>query len=92
MKVDSTVLANEMASIVRDTLDSFRENLNGPVIDFVAQSIHDGPGAKAQYDLAGIDEHEWAVCEYKEQYILDAYAATDAVLSLLMAVFGEFDE
>lgn len=92
MKVDSAALASEIASIVRDAIDDFGKSLDGPVIDFVAQSIHDSVGAQAQYVVTGIGKHDWDDCPYREQYISDAYAATDAVLNLLMVVFSEIEE
>jgi hypothetical protein len=50
-----------------------------PTPEAVAQAIHDGPNAQAQYVKAGVALHTWAACPYQEQYLADA----DAVLGPL---------
>lgn len=52
---------------------------NLPTREQIAQAIHDGPGAQAQYVAAGLAPHSWADCWVKGQYLLDA----EAVLLLL---------
>lgn len=49
----------------------------------VARAIHDGPNAQAQYVQAGIREHMFDDCSWREQYLADADAALDVLTDIV---------